>query len=142
MQLRKFTKLTGLLMSMLIYANGQKKLSCVFFPKRWKIDKTQLTLGRPGVGLKTCKIPSSSVNSKMLHFSVYHFPQSVHACSFSAKTSAILINFSDFRTLTLSMYKISEPIRLIIVSQCQKYLFLHINEATYATVHLRKQFFP
>ena len=49
MQLRNFTKLTGTLMNLLIYANLCK---CdLYFSKRREIDKAQLILGRSGLEL-------------------------------------------------------------------------------------------
>ena len=90
-----FTALTGPLTNMLIYANLCKweKSNHVHFSKKREIDKAQLILGRPGRGLITCKIPTSSVTAKCCAFFSLSFPKSAHAYSFYATNFAILIKF-------------------------------------------------
>ena len=55
---------------MLIYAN--EKISDVYFSRKREVDKAQFILDGSGLVLKTCKIPTASLNCKMLRFSVYH----------------------------------------------------------------------
>ena len=57
------------------------------FPERGKIDKAQFILDRSGLSLKTCKIPTASLNCKMLHLS---FLEAAHAYSFHTKNPEIL----------------------------------------------------
>ena len=45
-----------------------RKINDVYFPERGKIDKAQFILDRSGLVLKICKIPTASLNCKMLHF--------------------------------------------------------------------------
>ena len=65
------------------------------FPERGKIDKVQFILDRSGLVLKTCKIPTASLNCKMLHFFSLSFSEAVHAYSFHTKNFEILAMFSD-----------------------------------------------
>ena len=76
------------------------------FPERGKIDKAQLTLDRSMLLLKTCRIPSSSLNCKMLRFFSSSFPEAAHAYFFHMKNFVILTKFSDFISEILSMCKI------------------------------------
>ena len=69
---------------MLIYVNG-KKLMMYIFPEREQIDKAQFILDRSGLVLKTCKIPTASLNCKMLRFFSLSFWEAAHAYSFHAK---------------------------------------------------------
>ena len=50
----------------------EKKLMTYIFPERGKIEKAQFILDRSGLLLKTCKIPTASLNCKMLRFFSYH----------------------------------------------------------------------
>ena len=93
---------------MLIYAN-EKKLMTYIFPEREKIDKAQFILGRSGLVLKTCKIPTVSLNCKMLCFFSLSFLEAVHAYSFHMKNFEILTRFSDSMAENLSMCKILRP---------------------------------
>ena len=96
---------------MLIYAN-EKKLMMYIFPERGKIDKAQFILNRSGLALKTCKIPTASLNCKMLHFFNLSFLEAAHAYSFHTKNLEILTMFSDFMAKKLSMCKILQPYNL------------------------------
>ena len=87
---------------MLIYAN-EKKLMTIFFPERGKIDKAQFVLDRSGLVLKTCKIPTASLNCKMLHFFSLLLSEAAHPYYFHTKNFEILTKFSD------SMCKILWP---------------------------------
>ena len=93
---------------MLIYAN-EKKLMTHIFPERGKIDKAQFILDRSGVVLKTCIIPTASINCKMLCFFSLSFSEAAHVYSFHTKNSEILINFSDSMAEKLSMSKLLQP---------------------------------
>ena len=62
---------------MLIYVN-EKKLMMYIFPEREKIDKAQLILDRSGLVLKTCKIPTTLRNCKMLRFFNLSFSEAAH----------------------------------------------------------------
>ena len=93
---------------MLIYAN-EKKLMTYIFPERGKIDKAQFILDRSGLVLKTCKIPTASLNCKMLHFFSLSFSEAAHVYSFHTKNFEILTNFSNSMTAKLSMCKILRP---------------------------------
>ena len=79
---------------MLIYAN-EKKLMTYIFPERGKIDRVQFILDRSGQELKTCKIPTASLNCKMLRFFSLSFSEAAHAYSFHTKNFEILTKFSD-----------------------------------------------
>ena len=79
---------------MLIHAN-EEKLMTYIFPGRGKIDKAQFILDRSGLVLNTCKIPTASLNCKMLHFFSLSFSEAVHAYSFHTKNSDILTKFLD-----------------------------------------------
>ena len=81
-------------MNMQIYAN-EKKLITYIFPERGKINKAQFILDRSGLVLKTCKIPTASLNCKMLRFFSLSFSEAAHAYSFHRKNFEILIKFSD-----------------------------------------------
>ena len=65
------------------------------FPERGKIDKAQFILDRSGQVLKTCKIPTASLNCKMLHFFSLSFLEVALAYSFHRKNFEILTKFSD-----------------------------------------------
>ena len=105
------------------------------FPERGKIDKARFILDRSGLVLKTCKIPTASLNSKMLRFFSLSFSEAVHAYSFHTKNFEILTKFSDSMAEKLSMCKILRPYN----SQWQKYCFLHINEGTHAMLDMRRK---
>ena len=77
-----------------IYANN-KKLIMYIFPEREKIDKAQFILDRSGPVLETCKIPTASLNCKMLPFFSLSFSDAAHAYLFHTKNSYILTKFSD-----------------------------------------------
>ena len=79
---------------MLIYANN-KKLITYIFPEREKINKAQFILDRSGPVLKTCKIPTFSLNCKMLPFFSLSFTEAAHAYLFHTKNPYILTKFSD-----------------------------------------------
>ena len=74
---------------MLSYTN-EKKLMRYIFPERGKIDKTQFILDRSGLVLKTCKIPTTSLNCKMLRFFSLSFLEAAHAYSFHTKNFEVL----------------------------------------------------
>ena len=76
------------------------------FPERGKTDKAQFILDRPGLVLKTCKIPIASLNCKMLRFFSLSFSEAAHAYSFHTKNFEILIKFSNSMAEELSMCKI------------------------------------
>ena len=65
------------------------------FPERGKIDKAQFILDRSGPVLKTCKIPSASLNCKMLRFFSLSFLKAARAYSFHTKNFEMLTKFSD-----------------------------------------------
>ena len=90
---------------MLIYAN-EKKLMPYIFPERGKIDKAQFILDRSGLAFKTCKIPTASLNCKMLRFFNLSFSEAAHAYSFHVINFEIVTKFSDSMAKKLSMYKI------------------------------------
>ena len=79
------------------------------FPERGKIDKAQFILARSGPVLKTCKIPTASLNCKMLRFFSLSFWEAAHAYSFHTKNFEILTKFSDSMAEKLSMCKILGP---------------------------------
>ena len=80
------------------------------FPKRGKIDKAQFILDRSGLALKACKIPTASLNCKMLRFFSLSFSEAAHAYSFHTKNSfEILTKFSGSMAKKLSMCKILQP---------------------------------
>ena len=79
------------------------------FPERGKIDKAQFILDRLGPVLKTCKIPTASLNCKMLRFFGLSFSEAAHAYSFHRKNFEILTRFSDAMAEKLSMCKILRP---------------------------------
>ena len=91
-----------------IYAND-KKLMTYIFPEGVKIDKIQFILDRSGLVLKTCKIPTASLNCKILHFFSVSFSEAAHAYSFHTKNFEILTKFSDSMAKKLSMCKILRP---------------------------------
>ena len=80
--------------------------------ERRKIDKAQFILDRSGLMLKTCKIPTASLNSKMLHFFSLSFSEAGHAYYFHMKNFEILTKFSDSMAEKLSMCKILRPYNL------------------------------
>ena len=65
------------------------------FPERGKIDKAKFILDRSGLVIKTCKIPTASLNCKMLRFLSLSFLEAAHAYSFHRKNFEILTKFSD-----------------------------------------------
>ena len=79
------------------------------FPEREKIDKAQLILDRSGLMLKTCKIPTASLNCKMLRFFSLSFSEAANAHSFHTKDFEILTKFSYSMAEKLSMWKILRP---------------------------------
>ena len=79
------------------------------FPERGKIDKAQFILDRSEPVLKTCKIPSASLNCKMLHFFSLSFSKAAHAYSFHTTNFEILTKFSDSKAENLSMCTILRP---------------------------------
>ena len=94
--------------SLEIYAN-ENKLMLYIFPERGKIDKAQFILDRSGLVLQICKIPTASLNCKMLRFFSLSFSEAVHAYSFDTKNFEILTKFSDSIAEKLSMRKILRP---------------------------------
>ena len=81
----------------------------MYFPEIGKIDKAQFILGRSRLLLKTCKIPTASLNCKILPFFSLSFSEDVHAYSFHAKNFEILTKFSDSMAEKRSMCKILRP---------------------------------
>ena len=79
---------------MLIHAN-EKRLITYIFPEREKINKAKFILDTSRPVLKTCKIPTASVNYKMLPFFSLSFLGVAHAYLFQTKNSYILTKFSD-----------------------------------------------
>ena len=77
---------------MLIYAN-EKKLMMYIFPERGKIDKAQFISDKSGLLLKTGKIPTASLNCKMLRFFSLSFSEVAHAYSFHTKNFEIPTKF-------------------------------------------------
>ena len=75
------------------------------FPEREKIDKAQFILERSGLVLKTCKVPTTSLNCKMLRFFSLSFLEAARAHSFYIKNFEILTKFSDSMAEKLSMCK-------------------------------------
>ena len=93
---------------MLIYAN-EKKLMTYIFTQRGKIDKVQFILDRSGLVLKMCKIPTASLNRKMLRFFSLSFSEAAHVYSFHTKNFEILTKFSDSMAEKLPMCKMLWP---------------------------------
>ena len=83
-------------------------MSCMF-PERGKINKTQLILDRSGLVLYTCKIPTASINCKMLHFFSLSLSEAAHAYSFHTKKFVILTKFSDSMDEIILMCKVLQP---------------------------------
>ena len=79
------------------------------FPERGKIDKVQFILDKSGLVLKTCKIPTASLNCKMLRLFSLSFSEAAEAYSFHKKNFEILTKFPDFMAEKLSMCKILRP---------------------------------
>ena len=79
------------------------------FPERGKISKALFILHRSELMLKTCKIPTASLNCKMLRFFSLSFSEAAHASSFHTKNFEILTKFSDSMAEKLSMCKILRP---------------------------------
>ena len=104
---------------MLIYAN-EKKLMTYIFPERGKIDQAQFILDRSGLVLKTCKIPTASLNCKMLCFFTLSFLKAVHAYSFHTKNFEILAKFLGSMANKLDVQNFT-TIEFIIIPQWQKY---------------------
>ena len=86
-----------------------RKINDVYFPDRGKIDKAQFILDRSGLVLKTCKIPTASLNCKTLRLFSLSFSEAAHAYSFHTNNYEILAKFSDSMTEKLSMCKILRP---------------------------------
>ena len=86
-----------------------RKLNDVYFPERGKIDWAQFILDRSGLVLKTCKIPTVSLNCNMLHFFSLSFLEAAHAYSFHTKNFEILTKFSNSMAEKLLVYKILRP---------------------------------
>ena len=95
-------------MNMQIYAN-EKKLMTYIFPERRKSDKAQFILDRSGLVLKACKIPTVSLNCKMLRFFSLSFSEAAHAYFFHTTNFEILTKFSDSIAEKLSVCKILQP---------------------------------
>ena len=93
---------------MLICAN-EKKLMTYIFPDRGKTDKGHFILDRSGLVFKTCKIPTASLNCKMLSFFSLSFLEAAHTYSFHMKNSEILTKFSDSMAEKLSICKSLQP---------------------------------
>ena len=55
------------------------------FSERGEIDKAQFILDRSGLVLKTCEMPTTSLNCKMLRFFSLSFLEAAHAYSFHTK---------------------------------------------------------
>ena len=91
------------------------------FLERGKIDKTQFILDRSGLVLQTCKISTASLNCKMLHFFSLSFSEAAYVYSFHTKNFEIPTKFPDSMAEKLSMCKILWQIKLIIITQWQKY---------------------
>ena len=104
---------------MLIYAN-EKKLMTYIFPEREKIDKAQLILDRSGLMLKTCKIPTASLNSKMLRFFSLPFSEAKNAYSFHTKNLKFYLSFRFYGRKTFDVQNFT-AIQLIIIPQWQKH---------------------
>ena len=96
---------------MQIFANfaNEKIIMMCIFPEKREINKAQLTLDRSGSVLKTCKIPTASINCKMLHSFSLSLSESADAYSIHAKNFAILTKFSDSVAETVLMCKIWQP---------------------------------
>ena len=77
------------------------------FPERGKIDKAHFILDRSELALNTCKIPTASLNCKMLPFFSLSFSEAAHAYSFHTKNFEILTRFLDSMAEKLSMCIIS-----------------------------------
>ena len=107
---------------MLIYAN-EKNLMTYIFPERGKIDKAQFISDRSALVLKTCKIPSASLNCKMLRFISLSFSEAAHAYSFHTKNFAILTKFSDSLTEKTFNVRNFTAIQLMIIPQWQNTYF-------------------
>ena len=67
-----------------------KNVNDVYFSRKREIDKAQFDLDRSGPVLKTCKIPTASLNCKMLRFFSLSFSEAAHAYSFHTKNFEIL----------------------------------------------------
>ena len=90
---------------MLIYTN--EKINDVYFPRKREIDKAQFILDRSGLALKTCKIPTASLNCKMLHFKFQFIILGSCPCVlFHTKNFEILTKISDSMAEKLSMCRI------------------------------------
>ena len=89
-----------------------RKINEVYFPERGKIDNAQFMLDRSRLVLKTCKIPTASLNCKMLRFFSLSFSDAAHAYSFHTKNYEILRKFSDSMAEKLSMCKMLRPYNL------------------------------
>ena len=85
------------------------------FPERGKIDKAQFILDRSGLVLKTCKIPTTSLNCKMLRFFSLSFAEAADAYFFHTKNFEILTKFSDSMAEKLSMCKILRTMAKILI---------------------------
>ena len=86
-----------------------RKINDIYFPERGKIDKAQFILDRSGLVFKTWKIPTASLNCKMLRFFSLSFLETAHAYFFHMKNFEILTKFSDSMAEKLSMCKTLRP---------------------------------
>ena len=86
-----------------------RKINDVDFSRKREIDKAKFILERSRLVFKTCKIPTFSLNCKMLRFFSLSFSKAVHAYSFHTKNFEILTKFSDSLTENLSMCKLLRP---------------------------------
>ena len=94
-----------------------RKIMTYIFPERGKIDKAQFILDRSGLVLKTCKIPTTSLNCKMLRFFSLLFSEAAHVYSFHKKNFEILTKFSDSMTEKTFDVQNFTAIQLIIIPQ-------------------------
>ena len=88
---------------------NEKKFITYIFPERGKIDEAQFILDRFGLVLKTCKIPTASLNCKMFHFFSLSFSEAAYAYSFHMKNFENLTKFSDSMAENLLMHNILRP---------------------------------
>ena len=93
---------------MLNYANEKIIMTCIFSERR-KIDIAKFISDRSGLLLKTCKIPTASINCKMLLFFSLSLSEAAHAYSIHTKNFAILFKFSVSMVEIVSKYKILQP---------------------------------
>ena len=103
---------------MLIYAN--EKINDVYFPERGKIDKAQFILDRSGLVLKTCKIPTASLNCEMLRIFSLSFSEAANVYSFHTKNLKLKLRLQILWQKTFDVQNFTD-IQLIIIPQWQKY---------------------